>query len=236
MRKEMKTMRHDMTLIHDEFNDILDKLHSKLFDEFLANPTCDTYYAWSRVFEPSEFHGIEVHSGCTRAVIVAPDSNYVFKIQFDWRPEDDVVLDYGRNEEYVYGKAVEKGLEEFFAWTAFLGKYDSAAVYVMEKVEVNQDKTSEDSYLYHINRDREEGRDVDDEYYDVGDYSDHEGMFEFATSINGVVMNEVEDLLDYLCVGDCHAGNWGYRGTTLVLTDYAGYCQRVGSLYREENE
>jgi hypothetical protein len=61
-------------------------------------------------------------------------------------------------------------------------------------------------------------------------------MFEFAASINGSVMNEVEDLLDYLCVGDCHAGNWGYRGTTLVLTDYAGYCQRIGSLYREENE
>lgn len=65
-------MRHDMTLIRDEFNDILNKLHSKLFDEFLANPICDTYYAWSRMFEPAEFHGIEIHSGCTRAVIVAP--------------------------------------------------------------------------------------------------------------------------------------------------------------------
>jgi hypothetical protein len=225
-----------MTLIRDEFNDILDKLHSKLFDEFLANPTCDTYYAWSRVFEPSESHGIEVHSGCTRAVIVAPDSNYVFKIQFDWRPEDDVVLDYGRNEEYVYGKAVEKGLEEFFAWTAFLGKYDSAAVYVMEKVEVNQDKTSEDSYLYHANLLRDEGYDEEELEDHIYDYSDHCGMFEFAASVNGIVMNEVEDLLDYLCVGDCHAGNWGYRGTTLVLTDYAGYCQKIGSLYRVEND
>ena len=229
-------MRHDMTLIRNEFNDILDKLHSKQFDEFLANPTCDTHYAWYRSFEPSEFHGIEVHSGCTRAVIVAPDSDYVFKIQFDWRPEDDIVLDYGRNEEYVYGKAVEKGLEEFFAWTAFLGKYGSAAVYVMEKVEVNQDKTSEASYLYHIECLRNEGYDEEELEDHVYDYSDHEGMFEFAASINGSVMNEVEDLLDYLCVGDCHAGNWGYRGTTLVLTDYAGYCQRVGSLYREENE
>ena len=228
-------MRHDMTLIRDEFNDILDKLHSKLFDEFLAKPTCETYYAWSRLFEPAEFHGIEVHSGCTRAVIVAPDSDYVFKIQFDWRPEDDVVLDYGRNEEYVYGKAVEKGLEKYFAWTAFLGKYGSAAVYVMEKVEVNQDKTSEDSYLYHVNCLKEQGINEEDEDFYVDEYSDHVGMFEFAASINGRVMNEVEDLLDYLCVGDCHAGNWGYRGTTLVLTDYAGYCQRVGSLYREEN-
>lgn len=221
-------MKHNITAIANEFNTIANSL-GEIFIDFLSKPTYDKGNNFFMKYLPDEHDDIVIASGCTRAVVVAPNSNYVFKFQFlpcnvddeDYDPECEI--NYGKNEEYVYSKAVERGLEEYLAWTAYIGDFFGTPVYAMEKVVVDSCRISDESFSYHARLYKEEtGED-----YESGDYSDHEGMFDYAAEVDGDRIRELEDLFIELGVNDCHAGNWGYRGAMLVVTDYAGYEVRI---------
>lgn len=224
MRKEIKVMTHNIATIANMFEDIVASIRTPEMDAFMADPNHVTWHRLSMTTGDS-LGSVSFASGCTRCVIIKEGCPYVFKIQFDF--DDDI--DYGRNEAWVYNKAKEAHLEQYFAWTAKIGTYGKAEVYAMEYCEVNMDKIEDESFKYHAQRYQEEyGED-----YDGDDYGDHEGMFEFAVSVDGADIVKVEQLLCDLDVNDCHAGNWGYRGDLLVLTDYAGYCHKI---IREEND
>jgi hypothetical protein len=196
----------------------------KEFDYFLSMPTHHNYQKWRDRLRQSCRTDIWEEAGCTRTVIITPDSNYVFKIQID-NHEDGI--DYGDNEEYVYNKAVENHVERFFAWTANIGRFGATSVYAMEKVDVCADRISNESYSFHAECVHYE-EDYEDEYCDPGDeYSSTYGMFQFAESVDGDEIWEAYNLLMSLNVNDCHPGNWGYRGNMLVLTDYAGYGRKL---------
>ena len=218
-------MRHDINAIRNEFNEICEILTPTDFKKFLNE--CDDYgeyREWRERYSMVSLHTpdvrkVEVSSGCTRVVISLPNSDYVFKIQFDTSDR----VDYCRNECFVYSKAVEHECEEFFAWIACIGTYGQAVVYAMEKVEVNEDRNSDDSYTYHANRWHEEHEDEDEDDMCIDDYDDHDGMIEYAIAHNGPRMEIAEQLIYDLGVNDLHSANWGYRGDVLVAVDYGGY-------------
>ena len=219
-------MRHDIKNIRKEFEEVCETLASTDFVGFLNRVGEDytEFYKWKDRYWEEQYKdnvgGIDFGAGCTRLVIIPPASNYVFKIQYD----DSDPVDFCRNERFVYRKAVEEGCEEFFAWIDCLGTYGSVLVYAMEKVEVNENRNSDDSYTYHVDRwhEEHEGEDDEDDMY-IDDYDDHDGMIEYAIAHNGKRMQLAADLIDRLGVNDLHSANWGYRGDVLVAVDYGGY-------------
>lgn len=218
-------MKHSIRDIRKEFENICEMLAPTDFVGFLNRVGKDyhEYYEWKvRYWEQCEKHNVEgiyFSAGCTRLVIIPAESNYVFKIQYD----DSDQVDFCRNERYVYEKAMERGCEEFFAWIDCIGTYGSVLVYAMEKVEVNEDRNSDDSYTYHANRWHEEHEDEDEDDMYIDDYDDHDGMIEFAIAKNGGNMDIAASLIEDLGVNDLHSANWGYRGEVLVAVDYGGY-------------
>lgn len=218
-------MRHSIVDIRKEFEEICETLASTDFVGFLNRVGEDytEFYKWKDRYWEEQYKdnvgGIDFGAGCTRLVIIPPASNYVFKIQYD----DSDSVDYCRNERYVYSQAVKRGCEEFFAWIECIGTYGSVLVYAMEKVEVNEDRNSDDSYTYHANRWHEEHKGEDEDEMYIDDYDDHDGMIEYAIARNGDRMRIAEQLIYDLGVNDLHSANWGYRGEVLVAVDYGGY-------------
>lgn len=210
-------MTYNVTEARVIFEEVKKELAQSGFNYFLQDVCDETFRKWKRVFydmEPDVQTGISICYGCSRLVIVPPNGDYVFKIQFS--TED--AIDYCHNEEIIYGMASERGVEQFFAWTSFIGEYGEAQVYAMEKLEVDDDQNASDSYDYHMKNCIEDG---EDEYY--GEYDDHDGMIEYAQAHNGSAMDEAVRLIDEIGINDLHCGNWGYRGSTFVLVDYGGY-------------
>ena len=218
-------MTHSMIEIREEFEELCEALACTDFVSMLNRLDQDEgiLYDWKEKYwdecNKGNLDDIYFGCGCTRLVVFSADSNYVFKIQYD--TSDPV--DYSRNERYVYSRAKELGCEEYFAWVDCIGRYGSVLVYAMEKVEVNEDQNSEDSYLYHVEQWHEEHDDEDEDDMDLGEYDDHFGMIEYAIAYNGGNMSKAADLLSELGVNDLHSGNWGYRGRTFVAVDYGGY-------------
>lgn len=234
-------MRHDIIEIRKEFEEICEILAPTDFVGFLNRVGEDytEFYKWKDRYWPEcnrdNVGGINFGAGCTRIVIIPPNSNYVFKIQYDNSDE----VDFCRNERYVYSQAVERGCAEFFAWIDCIGKYGSVLVYAMEKVEVNEDRNSDDSYTYHANRWHEEHEDEDEDDMCIDYYDDHDGMIEYAIAHNGPRMEIAEQLIYDLGVNDLHSANWGYRGKVLVAVDYGGYgddAYRIARMEKGEEE
>lgn len=233
-------MKHSIGDIRKEFEELCETLASTDFVGFLNRVGSDhqEMYKWKdrywKQHKQDNVGGVEFGCGCTRLVIIPPASDYVFKIQYD----DLDFVDFCSNEHFVYNRAVEYGCEEFFAWIDCIGKYGSVFVYAMEKIEVNEDRNSDDSYTYHADQWREEhdGEDESEMYLD--DYDDHYGMIEYAIAHNGKRMTIAEKLIIELGVNDLHSANWGYRGNTLVLVDYGGYgddARAIAKLAKELN-
>ena len=196
---------------------------------------------------------LQLTSGCTRLVFwYDEDLDFVFKMQI--RPDYYVAdggkepIDYNENEYFMYQKAVEAGLDKYFAWIAPVGIYviddgDEAGatydIYAMEYCECDEDHLSAESEDLMVRSYCEaeglEWDDLDDEQQDkirdcCDDATDSEGMLNYAGEVWGWrERNKVEELLDEHDVSDIHSGNWGLRPRTgeLVLVDYAGYRTRV---------
>jgi hypothetical protein len=229
----------DMTFVKERYSRILDKVFVDLefyehFDGCGDNPE----YAledWNKYAQFEEVCGDEcwLANGCSRIVIGDGYNDYVIKFQV---PGCDIP--YCADEVKIYEDAVRAGYGDKFAWCAKLmdyvcGKY-TVPIYVYEYAECGYDEVSDKSYEYHynafceqegINPDDEESRDRWSEE-DNCEYNSQEGMIEFAISLWGLLGNEGKRFRKFLYdhhVNDLHPGNWGYRGTELVLTDYSGY-------------
>lgn len=224
-------MTHSIIDIRKEFEELCEALSCTDFismlnrlghDEGVVHDWKERY--WDE-YNKGNLDGVHFGYGSTSLVVFSADSSYVFKIQYD--TSDPV--DYSHNECYVYSRAKELGCEEYFAWVDCIGQYGSVLVYAMEQVEVNEDRNSEDSYLYHAEQWREK-HDEDEEEMNLDGYDDHFGMIEYAVAHNGGKMSMAADLLSELGVNDLHSGNWGYRGNVFVAVDYGGYGDPVRSL------
>lgn len=201
------------------------------FENFLNGD--QDYYDWLWDNSKSIPEHIGFANGATRFVFWDKDEpSYVFKINI--YHHDDI--DYGKQEVYIYNKAVEQGVEEHFAWAAKVYSYGANDVYAMEYCSVDCDRTSSESWEYHAraiceeeNWDFDHLSDEEQEqlqcYVEDSEYAQTTGMLEFARS--QMSRDEFHDFYDFITdmdINDLHCGNWGYRNCDkLVLVDYAGY-------------
>jgi hypothetical protein len=220
-------MKHCIADIKAQFDAIYEALLPSGFDRFLADSkNYDQFCEWRDAFYEGDWETkleVDFAGGCTRFVIIPRSGDYVFKIQYDF----DKDIDYCANEAAVYVAAEREGVAEFFAWTACIGTYGNADVYAMERVVVDENRNSSDSYAYHCEQWREESGSDDEDVDIFGDYDDHDGMIEYAIAHNGNLMRKAVDLLESIGVNDLHCGNWGYRDDVFVLVDYGGYGTRL---------
>lgn len=223
-------MDHDIQALGFKAESLINELITAAnFNDFL-NGT-QSYYDWlwdNREYIPSH---IESSNGATRIVFWDKDEcDYVFKINMN--RED---IDYGKQEAYIYQKAIDAGIEDHFAWTAKVYSCYGLDVYAMEYCSVDCDKTSSESWDYHARVIcEEEGWDFDNLtseeqeqlqcYVEDAEYAQTDGMLEFARSqMTYTDFHSFYDFIDDMRLNDLHCGNWGYRGDQLILVDYAGY-------------
>ena len=232
-------MTHDIKMLQDRFAEYLNAMfyQFRFGPEYMECYDCEEMYSnWKYDGDMSDHYGTWCATGCTRFVLGDEYRDYIIKFQ---KQGDEV--DYGALEVKTYERAVAAGFDDKFAWTAKLMDYHYITddcdivipIYVMEYVDCNYEMVSDDSYNYHytafceqenLDPNSDEAR---DEWYSTdGDYSSTEAMIEFAFNVWHASLLFKEGFIKFLReerINDLHCGNWGYRGDTLVLTDYAGY-------------
>lgn len=221
-------MEHNIDAIREEAERLLYELNTKAhFEEFTSDRT--TFCGWLYKYRKDIPSFIKFASGCTRFVFWdANKSDYVFKMNIY---VDDI--DYGRQEEYIYNKAVEAGVAECFAWVHKIIDDGMRSIYAMPYCIVDYYKMSSDSYEYHVRQYCDEmGYDFDhltddqrDEVNDMVDgYSDSDGMMDYVSDRFGSGIYDLFcSFVDDIGLNDLHCGNWGYLNGQLVVIDYAGY-------------
>lgn len=202
------------------------------FDEYLNGEV--TFDEWIHENRRNIPNDINCANGMTR---------FVF-----WRTEDPIAAfkisicssaDYNKSEAFVYEKACEANLQEWFAWTFKLTTLEfnghDIDVYAQEYCEPDEDMLYDVIHTKQYERalaDRnvssyselseEEQNAVDDECCFSGD---SESMQEYVTDTYG--LEATDNLFDFLYkmrVNDTHSGNWGFRDSNhIVLIDFGGY-------------
>ena len=225
-------MKHNIPMIRAEALDLLAELVSKAhFDKFINDKV--SFGDWLYDERDNVPDHIGICSGCTRLVFWDKNiCDYVFKINIY---SNDI--DYGRQEEYIYGKAEENHVEECFAWTMKIIDNGVRSIYAMEFCETDSHQLSSEAWEHEArNLCVNEGWDFDnltdeqreqiDDWMDNSDYACTEGMLDLASDIlEWNIYRSLVDFINTYSLNDLHCGNWGYRNSNhmLVITDYAGF-------------
>lgn len=165
--------------------------------------------------------------GASRMVIwdeLHPD--YVVKLGI--REDDDYYCD---NEVEFYEAAVEAGVEAQFGWCDYIGEFNGKRVYAMEFLTCDHDQNEEDFYQWGMKKycdelgmdsNSQEARLKYSEYYWSHDM-DEIGLEWFEGHLSPDVVGRVDSFIYENEIKDIHTGNIGFRGTEIVLCDYAGW-------------
>ncbi len=125
----------------------------EIFNYYLRDIKLNKRKHWnSYTVEDDEDDNVDTFSdftfsyGASKFVIVPEISDYVIKIPFNLRYDDDLLFDsayyaedddygwdYCRSEAQYYRLAKEEGLESFFAETRYIGSKHGYPIYVQEK-------------------------------------------------------------------------------------------------------
>lgn len=234
-------MEHNIVELRDRFYKLVDKLMTEFRLACYLNEERpeDVYNAWDEYNDAADHYGIWVGTGATKLVIGDDANDYVIKIQ----PPKVDSFDYCQREVDVYNEAVVRGFADKFAWTAKLfdyvavcqGAFLTIPVYVMEYCQCDYDMIDDemDSYHYHkfcTSRGLTPGDDAiiiyDEEGRDTLDYSEKMMIWAcdcWGCDFNGYDGCPIARFMREMYINDIHAGNWGWCGDRLVLTDYSGY-------------
>ena len=163
--------------------------------------------------------------GVTRVVVIPENFDWVLKFNFQ---NEELLQDYNRLEVQHFEKAIEKGLDKYFAAIYQVGAIDGLMVYAQEKVVADEDYVTSSFFQYTL-----------DKYYNHIEYDDmyedarNDAAWEEANTLDTedriyALINDgmADQLIDFIYendINDLHSGNWGYRGTEPVMIDYAGY-------------
>lgn len=177
--------------------------------------------------------GLYMADGACRVVII-DECHPDFVIKFGWNKSDDK---YCKKEAELYEAAEKKNLGKYFAWTHYICDCWGRAIYAMEYLDCDEETISEKSSDYcwelycednSIDTEDEDGYDYSyrDEFWDsYNDTSDMTyGVFRYLCSM--ISAKDAVALDQFIWdndINDLHEGNWGLRGTELVMCDYAGY-------------
>lgn len=234
---------YDMEQIKATWNTIKTRLIEESgFENFLRGTIdyCDWRYRQCKQLP----EGVWGTSGATRMVFgLDSDPTVVFKILKD---RDDI--NYNESEAFIYQRAVEAELEQWFAWTAKVDtiNYDGVIteIYAMEYCDVDADALEQNSREVAIQGYLEdEGKSLDemneDEKEEMYNWCDEdcgssEGICCYMYSIYDIDdMNALYNFIDKYNINDTHSGNWGYSNGQMKLIDFGGYERNVIEMAKE---
>ena len=156
--------------------------------------------------------GLSFASGCYKGCFISDTCDWVVKIPFGSQ------VNSCEQECQIYGAAIERGLEYFFAEVYYLGEYKGCPVYAYPYAEIDTGKITEyleadvKNYFSHSEHSfEEEGWFWDDPCEQIGYVIDQ--MFKMS--------NRLSSFLDEFDICDLHLGNCGFINEHFVFTDYA---------------
>lgn len=226
-------MEHDIEAIRNEGLELLNLLKKNAhFDLFLNGDM--RYDEWLHAFRAHIPAFISFSSGCTRLVFWNNSArDYVFKMNIYVGQNE---IDYGKQEEYIYQRACEWGVQNCFAWTAKIIEDGMRSIYAMDYCHVDGPELSAEAYeLFARQYCIDEGWDyddlTDDQREDIGcalddgEYAGTEGMLAYAEGyIDTVDLDALRSFINHYQLNDLHCGNWGFRSNQeFVIVDYAGW-------------
>lgn len=228
----MSISKEELNKIRGFFCSELDSLCEEYpsFLQFLIFRTRNKFCDFCQLdeYEAEGWRDLEIEAGETKAVIIFNDSDWILKIPFNMQANSNKTKgkypDYCHIEEKNYQKAVESGVEEFFAPIFRLDDYEfedgccsySCPIYAMERIDVDEEENS--SLGMSLSGEPEE-----DEYYEEPSSEE----LAVACLENSWGVERAIDLQDFLCdndINDIHTGNIGVNSKGMyVICDYSGY-------------
>lgn len=189
------------------------------------------YYQWVDNHRDllKEMH-IKLSKGETKVVIISDElSDWVIKLGLlrETCPSyvrDNRAKDFCGLEAFNYKLACIRGVEDYFAKTYDIGKYNGINIYLQEKIETDTELFSDKFYEYasHCSCSHDySGSDVDWEDLDEEErilaiYAEDESKENLDKLIKFVYERDINDL---------HDGNWGItKDNRYVVFDFSGYC------------
>ena len=167
-------------------------------------------------------------SGASRLVIWDTNNlDYVVKLPL--RPEYER---YCIHEVELYHKAVEAGVEAQFGWCEEIDNYGEITAYAMEYLDCDYDGISDTTYTWGYERYCSEQKldsslesshkQYNSYYWDT--YEDSNLLLDwFEDHLIKPVAAAFDKFINEYEINDIHPGNVGYRGSEVVLCDYAGW-------------
>ena len=174
---------------------------------------------------------IQYDSGASRVVIWDEYCDFVIKL-----PLDEGYEKYCQKEVEVYKAAEEAGLADNFAWCDCYGEpnmlddYYNPGIYVMEYVYCNEEAVYDSAWKYgYETYCNERGLDSSSydavEEYNSWNYADDDDMVLdcIEAQISGDKIKAFCVFMMKWNITDIHTANVGFKGSRMVITDYAGW-------------
>lgn len=181
-----------------------------------------------------EDYDFSVEAGTYRHTFIFDDCDWVLKIP---RKIGEHNYNDCEIEVLVYKLAEKHGMNHFFAPAAKLISFNCSLgeipVYVMKKVDVDEDRVSDHFYsLYDGDSENEEEVEI---WYNHNFDEVDATMQAFVDYYGGIEADNLQNFLNNNHINDIHSGNVGYdEDDNLIIIDYAGYSSE--SYWDEEHE
>lgn len=213
----------ELTMREKQFYlDILENFISKFDKDKLVS---EENIVYSRYFDEN----FKIYHGVTKIVLVPKNkgARYVVKIPMINKDGNDWCL----AEEIVYGEAINRGLEEFFAETSFFYGDSRCRAYLQERVLANNSRSSEDI-------ENEEWYEAEEDWESLSEES-RENIENLEISgrliddlLRAYSDGEINNLIDFCAenyINDIHSFNYGYcrKSANPVIFDYSGIGSRA---------
>lgn len=220
----MKVLDAYDKVILDDMIEILDE-----YDFFGYSDVTDWIFEYANKAHFSSNTGITVEYGCTKAVFINDDCEWVLKTNIKKNIEDKY-YDYCRKEADNFKVACETHIDEYFATCYFYKEVNGREFYVQEMVAVDEESFSSSCYDYvssRYSKDYEYIEDEEERSYRIDELSydmpDDERICAIFCDIPNDKISAIIDFIDNMRINDLHVGNFGYRGEQPVIMDYSGY-------------
>ena len=213
------------------YQNLLDYLYNHYnFADFLEDGTESGFQKWYYSLPNSPF---KINWGSSKGVIFDPNFSYVLKFPFNSCAHDYCEIEY---QNYQDAKNFPEILDRF-AWIDFLFTYKGYPVYIMEKVNCDEEeilnRAFNFSYFSYCKKDKSiPKKEMFEDFSNLFHYyySPREQMNDFLIEQIGAAHTKLFwEFCDEEEINDLHSGNWGLRGNDLVLVDYSGYFGNYGS-------
>jgi hypothetical protein len=187
------------------------------FLEFLRENTLSNFRDFKNLeAEKLEKKGLYCANGVTKGVLIFNELDWVVKIPFRSNLFHSDT-NYCERERFVYEQAKKRGVAEIFAESYFLMNFCGRPIYIMKKVEVNEEKVSTDLYNKGISEGCEE-----EDFQSIGPEEQVEELFYYYYEED--FLREYFAFCEDYEINDIHTSNIGYdENDKPVVIDYSGY-------------